>query len=1009
MGDSEKQDAESKESPEKSIPPPPGSSSGDKDEPKLSDLLEQCATNLTVKAGTGDLPKTYERDQEVEQILLALASPLKGRIVVTGDARVGKTAVIHEAAARIHAGDCPEALKGSEVWGLSARSILRAFGVGGWQEKLGRLMEMWSDRTDIILYVDALPTTRAAGATMEDPFDMAQFLLGQLQSSNSRILAEGRTQAVHGFLDSYVEFKHILLEVKINEPPVEVARKMIQQSARDLEVSQEITIDPAAIEVALDLTKRFSLHESLPGKTIDLIGEGIALSAERHEKESCVGPEDIIQRYGEKTGLPRILLTDDEPYDEQVVRRYFSDRVLGQEQAVEIVVRTLSLLRTRLNNPRRPMGVYLFIGPTGVGKTELARALSEFFFGSDEHIVRFNMADYTQDWDVGTLFGSAHGFDLESRRGQLTMRLQDHAFAVILLDEFEKAHPEVFQRFLQLFDEGLLLNLASETVNLRNTIVIMTSNFGSRMMASGKLGFGPEVSPEEQEEQIREEMVRFFTPEFINRIDSISFFKLLTQPVLREIAYRRVQEVLQREGIVRREIEVEIDEDVIEWIVEHGYSERYGARYLARQIEKTITYPLAQQLIRNDPPPGSALRLFIHNGRVASALVLPTTDLEVEEAAPAAALLDASQLPPRLTLSYMQAGLPLLDGRITALEQAHNISESRNHLTDLLQTMSTASFWDDTQAIQPQLEAVGRISSQVELIDGLRRNLDELGDYLKLMEESDDSSLLGEAAMRYRYLVRELPGAELTLLFSDPHDINGAYLHIEGRGNRAVAFDWAVELAQMYSGWAERRQFPMTVIAEELTHKGATRGVWLGIDGYGAYGLLRGDMGTHRLVQSVDEGKRQVVQARVSIWPDLPLVDQPESIRSESVQPDFRIKEISRSGIFSKRLVSQAELQLADDRATLKLSSALPATDLANDLAGLFRSFEAVSKHPDQLPSDPIWGQVVRSYVRYKKRYVQDPRTGLKSGKLKAILKGDIDSFLEAYLRQLASHVQEDG
>ncbi|GAB4469940.1 MAG: hypothetical protein Kow00124_05600 [Anaerolineae bacterium] len=963
----------------------------------------QCAIDLTDKAARGELPTAYGREQEIEQILTSLASPLKGRILVTGAPRVGKTAVIQEVAARIKAGKCPEALRGSELWSLSPRSILRAFGVQGWQEKLGLLMERWAERPDVILYVDALPSIAAAGATMDDPFDMAQFLLGQLQNSGSRILAEGRTGAVASFLGAYPEYKHILLEVKIGEPGITEAQYIIGQAAEDLEIGQGVTIDPEAVGLALDLTRHFALSEALPGKAIDLIGETIALQAERQDGLSLISSDQILMRFAQKTGLPRILLSDDEPYDENAVRRYFSTRVLGQEQAVDAVVQALSLLRTRLNNPRRPMGVFLFIGSTGVGKSELARALAQFLFNNDELIVRFNMADYTQDWQISTLFGNPHGFDAESRRGQFTIRLQDHAFAVILLDEFEKAHPEVFQRFLQLFDEGILINGASEMVNLRNTIVILTSNFGAQMLAASRLGFGPDLPLEAQEHKIHEEMIRFFTPELINRLDSVCFFKPLTKPILREIAYRRVQEVLQREGITRRQISVEVDEDVIEWVVEHGYSERYGARYLARQIEKAITYPVAQQLIRNEPPPGSLVRLFLRNNRVASALVLPARS--TGEMAPVAALTDAHRLPRWLSLADMRTGLPLLRERVERLEAAHNFAEARAQLSDLMEKLSTPSFWDEPAALQPHLHAISRLSGQVELIDGLRRNLAELMECLE-EAQSDHSEVLGEAALRYRFLVRELPRAELLLLFTEPWDTYGVYLCIEPRGRRKAAQGWATELAQMYLKWAERRHFAATILSDNLSGRGDERGIWLGIEGYGAYGLLKGEIGTHRLVQpGGEEGSRQVVTARVKVWPDLPEEELPPANGQEM---QIQRQAISRSGKLVRRLTTHVEACLPG-LPPLVLVSDLPADDLATEARTLLRVQSLLAVEAVTAPGDPEWGSVVRSYIRYKNRMVHDTRTGLKTGKLKATLNGDLDPFLEAFLHTQARSRSEKG
>jgi len=988
---------------------PDGKKASEESERKaqLNAYLEECATNLTKRAAEGDLPMAFGRDQEIEQILASLASPLKGRIILTGGPRVGKTAIISGIANRIQAGDCPEALKDAQVWALSARSILRAFGVNDWQSKLGDLMAIWQAHPEVILYVDALPTTLAAGATEDDPFDMAQFLLGQLQSSDNRILAEGRTAAVRSFLETYPEYKHVLLDVRINELPVDEARDVVEEVCSNLEVTQETEIGQEAIDVALDLTRRFVHDERLPGKAIDLIGEALALVSES-EPRPPLGAQHIIERFSERSGLTRMMLTDDEPYDEAAVRRWFGDQVLGQDQAIDVVVRSLSLLRTRLNNPRRPMGVFLFIGPTGVGKTELARTLSTFLFGSDESLVRFNMADYTLEWHLRVLFGDPHEYELDRRRGQLTMRLQDRTFAVILLDEFEKAHPLIFQSFLQLFDEGILINGASETVNLRNTLIIMTSNFGARLLDSARLGFGPREPLEQQEQRILEETVRFFTPEFINRIDSVLFFKPLTRPVLREIAYRRIQEVLQREGLSRRRLDVEVGENVVDWVVERGYSERYGARYLTRQIEKAITYPLARQIIQHDPPEGSLVRLFVRNDRVASALVLPSTEgpPDLAEAVPVVGS-EAEGLPSRLTLSEIVAGVPDVTGRVEALEAAHNIALAREELADLMRAMSTPAFWDHPDEVQPLLDKLSHVSSQVELVDGLRRSLDELNAVLAQMQAGNGAGerrdQLAEAARRYRFLLRELPRAELTLLFTEPHDTLGAYLRVEARGRTAEARKWALQVAEMYLGWAERREFLTTVIGETLAGR-ATNGVWLGVGGYGAYGLLRGETGTHRYVQAVKgpdgEPRRRVSQVGVVVWPDVPLAELP---RLEAGALDVESGRISRAGKLSKRLVSQVAVTHNASGYRLSLNSALPVGDLEAELARLVRiallmGFADVDASPEG--AHPVWGNVVRSYVRYKRNYVEDPRTRLKTGKIQNVLRGDLDAFLQAWLRQ---------
>ena len=963
----------------------------------LQELLQKCATSLTEKASQGELAKAYGREDETNLILTSLASPLKGRIIVTGGPRVGKTATIKQAVACARAGKCPESLRGSEFWSLSARSILRAFGVAEWQDKLGQLMAKWVEHPEIILVIDALPDTQAAGATAFQPHDMAQFLLGQLQSSENRLLAEGRTPAVNGFLEAYPDYRYLLMDIRIAEPTLEAAHEIVRLASQDLEIAQGVAIRPAACDMALDLTNRFSLDEQLPGKAIDLISETVALQSDQEDVERVVTRGMIIKRYAKKTGLPIILLDDEVPYDEKAVQHFFADRVLGQKQAIDVVVQSLSLLRTRLNNPRRPMGVFLFVGPTGVGKTELARALAEWLFSDDQRIVRFNMADYPTEWDVDTLFGDPDAYNIIARRGQLTMRLMDRAFAIILLDEFEKAHPNVFKRCLQLFDEGMLINGASEKINLRNSIVILTSNFGAKLLSSGQLGFGPAPSTEDHEQRIRADLVSFFSPELINRIDSVLFFKPLDRAVIREIAYRRVQEILRREGIRRREVEVDVDEEVIDWVVDNGYSQRYGARYLARQIEKTITYPLAQQLIRRDTLPGMLIRLTMNRDRVAAQIVREDDAQPAEAGAPSTTQNAADHLPDRLTAGFMKNGLSDLRQRVAALEDMHHLQEARDDLADLMQAMSVGSFWDDPAVFQPQLEVLGRLTGQVDLVEGLRRNLDDLETLLSELDENDHV-LIGEAARRYRFLVRELPRTELTLLFRSPLETYGAYIHVIVRGRqRTAATHWLREIAHMYLGWATRRGLPADVIGEDLSQSGETRGVWIGLGGYGTYGLLAGETGIHRLTQAAPgkDGHRQTIQARVTVWPDIPA-DADLGFDDDSIA--MQTKTVSKEGLFAHRL--QTVMTGAADKAgPITMCSAYSSQELAPEIRALLRAI--YSQGSERTIHDRLQGngRVARSYVRFKQRYVQDPRTRVRTGRLNATLQGQIDPFIEAYLR----------
>jgi peptide chain release factor 2 len=311
--------------------------------------------------------------------------------------------------------------------------------------------------------------------------------------------------------------------------------------------------------------------------------------------------------------------------------------------------------------------------------------------------------------------------------------------------------------------------------------------------------------------------------------------------------------------------------------------------------------------------------------------------------------------------------------------------------------MSSPNFWDDPGSIEPRLTTLGRLSTQVELVDALRRNLTELQELLEQLGRRDGDAL-GEAALRYRYLVRELPRVELTLLFDDPRDGLGTYLRIEARGRRAAAEQWVAELTTMYLKWAGRRQFPASVLSEEVGRNGTPHAVWLGIEGYGAYGLLKREAGSHRLVQPEPgkKEKRQVVQATVSVWPDLPQDDLPPVDRTAAV---IRACAIRQKGVLLKHITALAEASLAQGEEALVMTGDLPADDLAEEALAILRITRAMTSMGAGVPPHPIWGDVVRSYVRYKQRYVHDTATALRTGKLTATLNGALDPFLEARLR----------
>jgi ATP-dependent Clp protease ATP-binding subunit ClpA len=561
----------------------------------LQRFLDYSAQDLSALAAEGRLRPCHGREDEVAAVLHCLALPRAGRALLVGPPRVGKTAIIHEVVRRITSGSCPEPLRGRRVVELMPYQLLAGLGAD-WASQLQGFLRDLGRREELLVYFGDLASTLGAGVHGQSPpEDLATLLMEYVPSESLRCVAEVRLHGLRQLQAAVPAVSTVFEAITVAEPQPTVTLDIVNRVADELEVEQNIQIDASARDAAIELTRMFNVSQAFPGKAIALL-EATANAAPGRDAGTLplIDQAAVAAHFSARTGLTRALTDEHYVLDEAQVRRAFSERVIGQDQVLEAVIQVISLVRARLNDPNRALGVLLFLGPTGVGKTELAKALTAWLFGDESRLVRFNMADFQSDWDYQKLFGDPHDDDLPDRRGQLTLRLADEPFAVLLLDEFEKANSRIFHRFLQLFDEGVLINGDSETVNMRNTIIIATSNFGAQAYGGLRtLGFASDPTTEQIEDWLTEELERFFTPEFINRLDSVCFFRPLSKAVLLQIARREINELFGRAGIARRGLVLEMDEEVVEHVVERGYSPRHGARHLKRQIERAIGYPLA--------------------------------------------------------------------------------------------------------------------------------------------------------------------------------------------------------------------------------------------------------------------------------------------------------------------------------------------------------------------------------------------------------------------------------
>ncbi|MBC8163128.1 MAG: AAA family ATPase [Roseiflexaceae bacterium] len=959
-------------------------------EPTTEHLLARCATNLG-EAASSTARRAHGFDTQVEAVWQLLRADSSKRPLLVGKARSGKTALAHELARRIASGECPEQLRGLAVYEVSPASLISGLSFGeGWRENLNKLLHGLEER-GVMLFLRDAHYAVGAGKQGDDESDLADALVTSLRNGRQRWLAEARADIWRVAASDDTTFADCFAPIALADLSVDSTRPILEAAALDLVGEPAIEPQQEAIDATLDISSRFLLNQALPGKAVDLLED--ALRFARRNNATQLDASHLIASFAERTGLARLLLDDGVVFAEAEVQRYFGERVLGQDPAIAAVVQAVALLKARLNDPARPMGVFLFLGPTGVGKTELAKTLCAFLFGSEERLLRFNMADFAFYWQYEELFGDPDSDDLALKRGLLSRRLAGETFGVVLLDEFEKAHQMIFQRFLQVFDEGILVNPAGEEINLRNMVLIMTSNFGASMLHGESWGFGGREDVDATERRIMRETESFFTPEFINRLDSVIFFKPLSLADMRHIAYRELRKLFTREGLTRRGISVELDDAVIDLLLKHGYSPRYGARYLKRQIEKRISYPLARAILSR--PAGQAertVRLYTRGELIEADWVQETEPERLE----ATVTLDGQ----KRTYSPVDlaAAVAAARTRLERYREQMEMQTARERMDELLAEMSGPAFWDDSRAAEERLSELSEVSQRVDRGDDLRRALEDLETTVARIAERHERRLIPEAARHLAQLEHDLDFAELEQYFGAPEEWGDAYLTISTAPGDAEAARWASQLIELYTTWAAQHDFVCGTIEEASVDSGEWRATLL-VEGRGAYGLLQSERGTHRfaeLVQAGEARRKQVTQVRVEL---LPVLEE-SALRLPPNELVVDVRSIHERGRRLRRL-------RAEGRAVHQPSglSAVAATD--TDAAGaetlvlalLRGKLAAARREPGGLQAAPPWGSVARTYQLSRRSQVKDPRTGLANSNLRAVFAGDIDAFIAAYLR----------
>ena len=585
-------------------------------------FLNRYGRDLTEEAGEGKLGPFIGRRKELLQVIQTLARRTKNNPVLVGEAGVGKTAIVEVLALRVAEGKDPHVLTGKRIIELNISALVGGTKYRGeFEERLARIIEEARTHPDVIVFIDELHNVVGAGRA-EGSMDAANLMKPALARGDLRCIGATTIGEYRRYIESDPALERRFEKVIVNEPSPDETLEMLKGIRPKWEEHHNVEITDQALDAAVNLSIRFDVDHQLPDKAIDLVDKAGArtripsLSMRMDKEEDQVKPTagstrigdraqvtefTIAQVLSEKMEVPLEIITGHLEGVTQSrlleLESFLKKRVIGQDGALNLVCERLLMSYGGLAKKRGPLAVFLFLGPTGVGKTELARSLAEFLFGSDSQMIRFDMSEFMEEHSVAKLIGSPPGYVGHEEEGQLTGKLRTKPYSIVLFDEVEKAHPKVFDLFLQLFDEGRLTDAKGRTADARNSIFIMTSNISVDKPIK-KIGFG-EQDVVESKAAALVEVKKYFRAEFVNRIDEIVAFQSLNEEDVRKILKPMLEEIC--ENIQRHhKVMLKIGDEVDRFVAQAGYSQQYGVRELRRTVERLIEIPLSSLILSGE-------------------------------------------------------------------------------------------------------------------------------------------------------------------------------------------------------------------------------------------------------------------------------------------------------------------------------------------------------------------------------------------------------------------------
>ncbi len=578
-------------------------------EVKESALSKFCV-DLNAKARKGDVDPLIGREAEVERCIQVLCRRRKNNPLLVGDPGVGKTAIAEGLALKIVRGETPEVLSGSTIYSLDMGALLAGTRYrGDFEERLKAVVKELEDHPDAILFIDEIHTVIGAGATSGGAMDASNLLKPALQGGKLRCMGSTTYKEFRQHFEKDRALSRRFQKIDVNEPSVEDSVKILMGLKPYFEKHHDLRYTSEAIRSAVELSARYIHDRKLPDKAIDVIDEAGAAQhlLSESKRRKTIGPKEIEAVVAKIARIPPKNVSKDDAEVLKDLEASLKRVVFGQNAAIEALASAIKLARAGLREPEKPIGNYLFAGPTGVGKTEVAKQLAKTL---GVELLRFDMSEYMEKHAVSRLIGAPPGYVGFDQGGLLTDGVDQHPHCVLLLDEIEKAHPDVYNILLQVMDHGKLTDHNGRQVDFRNVILIMTTNAGASELAKTAIGFGREVRTGEDVAAIE----RTFTPEFRNRLDAIVSFAPLTRETIHQVVEKFV---LQLEAqLLDRGVHIELTPEAADWLGERGYDSKMGARPLGRVIQEHIKKPLAEELLFGRLTKGGVVRVTVRDGRI---------------------------------------------------------------------------------------------------------------------------------------------------------------------------------------------------------------------------------------------------------------------------------------------------------------------------------------------------------------------------------------------------------